>query len=127
MNEEEQRAMLMDFERNRQMLASITAQKQQLTMQLEVTKTSLEELDNTKEKSVYKVVGNILVPKSVTDMQKELNERKETVDLRLKTVEKQEETILKKLNSIRSKLEGGKEDASEKEEKEDRKSDKKRK
>ncbi|MEK6959326.1 MAG: prefoldin subunit [archaeon] len=127
MNEEEQRAMLLDFERNRQMLGSITAQKQQLTIQLEVTKTSLDELKNTKEKSVYKIVGNILVPKSVTDMEKELKERQETIDLRLKTVEKQEETILKKLNAIRAKIEGPKEDEEEKESKEDKKSDKKKK
>ena len=133
MNEEEQRAMLLDFERNRQMLGNVSMQKQQFAMQSEMINASLEELEKTKEKSVYKAVGNILVPKGVDEMKKELKEKKESVDLRLKTLEKQEENLLKKLNSIRSKVEGvaEKADAEDKEEakaKEDKaKQDKKQK
>ena len=115
MNEEEQRAMVMDFERNRQMLSTVSGQKQQLSMQKEVIGASLEELKDTKEKSVLKVVGNILVQKSVADMKKELTEQKESVDLKLKTLEKQEEVIIKKLNSIKAKIEGTEENKDSKE------------
>jgi len=115
MNDEEQRALIMDFERSRQMLGTVSQQKQQYNVQKEVISVSLEELENTKEKSVLKVVGNILIQKSVEEMKKELKEQKETTELRIKTIEKQEETLIKKLNSIKSKVEGTheKEDSSD--------------
>ena len=105
MNEEEKRAAILDFERNRQLLANISAQKQQVSLQLEVSNASLAELAKVKDKTVYKIVGNVLFPKEVAEMEKELTERKESLSLRLKTIEKQEENFLKKLNSIKSKLE----------------------
>jgi len=117
MNEDEQRALVMDFERNRQMLATISQQKQQFNVQKEVISASLDELKETKEKSVLKVVGNILVQKSVTDMKTELAEQKETTELKIKTLVKQEESIIKKLNSIKAKVEGpAKEENEEKKE-----------
>ena len=116
MNEEEQRAMIMDFERNRQMLGTISSQKQQFSVQKEVISASLDELKDTKEKSVLKVVGNILVQKPVSDMKKELEEQKETTELRIKTLEKQEENIVKKLNSIKAKVEGNTENKEDKNE-----------
>ncbi len=124
MDEGEQRAMILEFEKNRQMLGSINAQKQQVTYQLEMVDASLEELAKTKEKTVFKVVGNVLFPKDAKEMEKELKDKKESTDLRLKTLVKQEEVLLKKLNNARAKLEvqmkGGQE-ASESEEKTDKK------
>jgi len=116
MNEDEQRTMIMDFERNRQMLGTISSQRQQFGVQKEVILASLDELKETKEKSVLKVVGNILVQKSVTDMKKELEEQKETTELKIKTLEKQEENIIKKLNSIKAKVEGTTENKEDKHE-----------
>jgi prefoldin beta subunit len=105
MDESEQRAMILDFEKNRQMLGGITSQKQQVTYQLEMLDSSLEELNKTKEKTVYKIVGNILFQKDTADMKKEITEKRESTDLRLKTLAKQEEVVLKKLNTTRAKLE----------------------
>jgi len=128
MNEEEQRAAILEFERNRQMLMGITQQKQQIAMQLEMMSASLEELGKNKEKTVYKVVGNILFQKDAKEMEKELKEKKESMELRMKTVEKQEDTLVKKLNVIRSKVEGaGKENAEKAEEVKEEKAEKKRK
>jgi prefoldin beta subunit len=117
MNEEEKRGLMIDFERNRQMLGNLSSQRQQIQMQVEVIKASLEELKETKDKTVMKVVGNILVNKPVTDMKKELEEQKESFELRLKTLEKQEESLMKKLNSIKSQIEGKPEEKEEKNEK----------
>jgi prefoldin beta subunit len=105
MNEEEKRAAIVEFERNRQLLAGVSAQKQQLSFQKEVMQASIDELKKTKEDSVFKVVGNILVKKGRKEMEDELTERKESVELRLKTLQKQEEAALKKLNSIRAEME----------------------
>ena len=125
MDEGEQRAMILEFEKNRQMLGSINAQKQQVTYQLEMVDASLEELAKTKEKTVFKVIGNVLFPKDAKEMEKELKDKKESTDLRLKTLAKQEEVLLKKLNTARAKLEvqmkGGKEEAEGSEEKTDKK------
>lgn len=105
MNEDEKRALILDFEKNRQFLGNISAQKQQLGFQNEILAASLDELKNTKEKTVWKAVGNILVPKETKEMEKELKEKKDSVDLRMKTVEKQEDTLIKKLNSLKSQIE----------------------
>ncbi|MFA6064581.1 MAG: prefoldin subunit [archaeon] len=126
MDEGEQRAMILEFEKNRQMLGNVNAQKQQVTYQLEMVDASLEELAKTKEKTVFKVVGNVLFPKDAKEMEKELKDKKESTDLRLKTLAKQEEVLLKKLNTARAKLEaqmkGAKsEDADESEEKNEKK------
>lgn len=130
MNEEEQRAAILEFERNRQMLGGISQQKQQVSMQLAMINDSLEELSKTKDKTVYKVVGNVLFSKDVKEMEVELKEKKESFNLRLKTVEKQEETLIKKLKSIQSKLEAemkGEKEKAAPEEKAETKIEKKRK
>jgi len=108
--------MILDFERNRQLLASLSSQKQQISLQLEIIDASLEEMGKTKEKTVYKVIGNVLFPKDTKEMEKELKEKRESTDLRLKTFQKQEENLLKKLNSTRAKLEAEMHDEKEKEE-----------
>ncbi|MDD3083759.1 MAG: prefoldin subunit [Candidatus ainarchaeum sp.] len=106
MDEQEKRELMIDFERNRQMLGNVSAQKQQYQIQVEVIKASLEELKETKEKIVMKIIGNILINKTVSEMKKELEEQKESFELRLKTLGRQEETIVKKLNSIKAQIEG---------------------
>ena len=110
MNDEEKRALMVDFERNRQMLASVSQQRQQMSIQVEVIKASLEEIKETKEKTVMKIIGNIMISKTVEEMKKELKEQQESFELRVKTLDKQEETIMKKLNSIKSQVEGKPED-----------------
>jgi prefoldin beta subunit len=125
MNEEEKRALMVDFERNRQMLGNLSSQRQQIQMQVEVIKASLEELKETKEKTVMKVVGNILVNKPVAEMKKELEEQKESFELRVKTIQKQEESLINKLNSIKSQIEGKPEQKEDKEKKDNEKKKKK--
>ncbi len=105
MNQEEQKQLVGEFEKNRQMLYTISTQKQQSSMQLEMVKASLEELGKTKEEKVLKAVGNILVQKETKEVIKELEEKEESIGLRVKTLQKQEENTLKKLNSIKSQLE----------------------
>ncbi len=125
MNESEQRAAIMEFEKNRQMLGNISAQKQQMQIQAEVHKASLEELKNTKETTVMKVVGNIIVNKDKKEMEKEISEKVESLELRVKTLENQEEMTIKKLNVLKSQIEGtAKEETTEDEKTEKKKSKK---
>ncbi len=123
MNESEQRAAINEFEKNRQMLGNISMQKQQMQMQLEIYKASLEELKNTKETSVMKVVGNLIVNKDKKEMEKEIKEKVESIELRIKTLEKQEEMTVKKLTTLKSQIEGTSQEKSE--EKSEKKKNKK--
>lgn len=97
---------MMEFERNRNQLLSISSQKQQLQFQASALKNALDELEKTSEKKVYKAVGNILIQAPVTDVKKELKENKESTDLRIKTLQKQEDSLVSKLNKLRRELEG---------------------
>ena len=60
MNEDIQQDV-MEFDRSRNQLLNITAQKQQMQFQGNSLNEALNELEKTKEKKVYKAVGNILV------------------------------------------------------------------
>jgi len=105
MNETEQRTAIMEFEKNRQMLGNISMQKQQMQMQLEIHKASLDELKNTAETTVMKVVGNLIVNKEKKEMES-VKEKVESLELRIKTLDKQEEMTVKKLNTLKSQIEG---------------------
>lgn len=96
---------LQDFEKSRADLMSISSQKQQLELQNRMVDETLEVLDKTKEKKVYKAVGNIMVLSDRAGVEKELKEQKETLSLRVKTLQKQEDTLINKLNKLKSDIE----------------------
>ena len=72
-----------------QRLTIFATQKQQLQMHLSEIENALSELGKVKPPA-YKLIGEILVERPIEDLKKELQEKKEEIDLRMKTVEKQE-------------------------------------
>jgi prefoldin beta subunit len=60
----------------------------------------LEELEKSKEESVYKFIGNVLIKKSREEVIKELKDSKEVIDLRIKNLEKKKEELTKKLKEL---------------------------
>jgi prefoldin beta subunit len=82
----------------RQQLMFLTQQKQQLQFQMNVLENTLTELEKTKEKKVYKGVGNVFILSDKEDVLKDTKDLKETMDLRIKNIQKQEDVILKKIN-----------------------------
>jgi len=106
MEQEEMQQSIAEFERNRNQLLNVSAQKQQLQFQSGALNAALEELEKTSEKKAFKAVGNILVLCDVKELQKELSEQKESADLRVKTLQKQEDALVEKLNKLKSKIEG---------------------
>lgn len=95
----------MDFSRNRDQLISISTQKQQYQLQSATLEKSIEELEKTSEKKVYKAVGSILILSDVGQVKKDIAEQKETIDLRVKTLQKQEDALVQKLNKLKSEIE----------------------
>ncbi len=74
-------------------------------MQSNALGSALDELKETKKKTVFKAVGNILIEKDTAKVKKELEEGKEAVDLRIKTLQKQEDSLVNRLNKLKSKIE----------------------
>ena len=96
---------VMDFERSRNQLMGVSSQKQNLQIQSQTLKATLEELEKTKEKKVYKAVGNILILSDTAKVKKDVKDKQESAELRLKTLQKQEESLVNKLNSLKSEIE----------------------
>jgi len=102
---DETQQQVAQFKMGRQQLLNVGNQKQQLQVQSNTLGSALDELKETKQKTVFKAVGNILIEKEVSKVKKELQDAKESVDLRIKTLQKQEDSLVNKLNKIRSKIE----------------------
>lgn len=102
---EDFREKAIDFERSRNQLMNVSAQKQQLQMQGSALGNAIEELEKTKEKKVFKLTGNILIQSDTVAAKKELQEKKESIDLRVKTMQKQEDSLVNKLNKLKSEIE----------------------
>lgn len=87
---------LQNIEQNMQ---QFMMQKQQLQGQAVELESALKELEQSPE--AYKIIGNIMVKTSKEDLKKNLEEKKELVDLRLATIEKQENKIKSEAEELR--------------------------
>ena len=86
---EERVRQLQMFEQNMQ---NILAQKQNVQGQTLEVDNALEELKNAEGK-VYKIVGTVMIDSTKERLEKDLNERKEVLELRLKSLKKQEDSF----------------------------------
>ena len=80
-----------------QSLKSLSMKMQQIELN-----SAIKELENVEE--AYKIVGNIMVLSKKEDLVKDLQSKKETVDLRIQTMEKQEEQFKEKANKIQGEV-----------------------
>ncbi len=85
-----------------QSMQSILGQKQQFQSQLIEIESALSELKKSEE--AYKIVGNIMVASKKDVLEKDLNSKKEVINLRLKTLEKQENQIKDKAEKLQSEV-----------------------
>ena len=53
---------------------------------------------------VFQIIGNIMVVTSKSKLKKELNEKKEIIDLRLKTIDKQEDKLRAKATELQKEV-----------------------
>lgn len=92
--------LVQQFQMYQQQYQTILVQKEQMRLQeLEIDK-ALEELKSTKDGKAYKITGPIMVKKDAEDLKKELEEKKEDMDVRVKTLNKAEERIKSKLKEM---------------------------
>lgn len=97
---QEKIVQLQQLEQN---LQAFLMQKQSTQTQLLEIENALEELDKTKGET-YKIIGPIMVGTDKNNLKKELEEKKEIVNLKLKNLEKQEELIKEKATKIQAEV-----------------------
>ena len=71
---------------------NILMQKQTIQSQVLEIENALGELQKTKQQP-YKIIGTVMIASNKEELEKDLNEKKETFTLRIKKLEKQEEQI----------------------------------
>ena len=92
--------LIEQFQLYQQQYQSILFQKEQLRLQQLELEKALEELEATKVEKAYKITGPIMIKKNKDDLKKELEEKKEDIDLRLKTLTKAEGRVTNKLKDM---------------------------
>ncbi|MBR9683369.1 prefoldin subunit beta [Candidatus Woesearchaeota archaeon] len=85
-----------------QNLQNTLLQKQQFQKQSMEIDSALEELKDSS--AAYKIIGNIMVASKKPDLQKDLQQKKELIDLRLKNFEKQEQMLKEKAEELQKKV-----------------------
>lgn len=77
-------------------------QRQMIQTQILEIESALKELE-TSDNS-YKIIGNIMVKSNKTDLNKELNSKKEMLEIRVKSIEKQEKLIKEKASALQKEV-----------------------
>jgi len=85
-----------------QSLQALLMQKQQFQLQQVEVQSALKELESVNE--AYKIVGNIMVLTKKDDLLKELQQKKDVVELRIMTMEKQENQFRDKASKIQEEV-----------------------
>jgi len=96
--------MVLQLQQYQQQAQTILIQKQQIETQLTDVMSALESLEGVKDEDVYKAVGPILAKMKAKDVTKELDDRRETLELRIKTLTRQEEKVNEKVTDLSDKV-----------------------
>lgn len=82
---------------------NLMLQKQIFQLELSETENALSNLKDVKGE-VYKIVGNLMFKAEKEILKKELEHKRELLDLRIRSIEKQEDDMSKKGLKIRGEL-----------------------
>jgi prefoldin beta subunit len=82
---------------------SLLLQKQAFQLELNETESALEEAKKSSDE-IYKIVGQIMLKAKKQDLLKELEEKKDILNLRIKSLENQEKIFQERLERARKEL-----------------------
>jgi len=85
-----------------QNMQNLMMQKQQFQSQLVEVTSAMEELESTEQ--AYKIIGNIMVLSKKDDLKKDLESKREMVELRIKAIEKQESDMKDKAKDLQQEV-----------------------
>ena len=100
----EHKAKVSQLQILQQNLQSLLVQKQQFQIQLNEIESAASELKDAKQ--TYKIVGNIMVLGEKESISKQLDQRRDIIELRIKTIESQEEKLRKKAEELQKEILG---------------------
>ena len=92
-----------DLQLLEQNLQNFNLQKQKFQVELMEIENALKELADEK-KETYKIVSNIMIETDPKELKKELESKKEVINLRIKNLEKQETSIRNKAEEIQKEV-----------------------
>ncbi len=96
---------IMQFQEIQERIRALITRKQQLEVELREVERTLDELkDINNETPIFKFTGRVLIRVSKENIVRELNDRKETLELHIKTLEKQEVQARKRFEELRQDL-----------------------
>ena len=87
-----------------QNLQNFLMQRQQFQTHLVEMESALSEIDKTDK--AYKIVGNIMVLAKKEDLKKDLESKKELMEVRIQALEKQESQLQEKAQKIKEEVMG---------------------
>jgi len=102
----QQEQILEQFQAYQQQAQNVLAQRNAFSLELRDINNALDELKKTEEEKVYKISGPLLIKSNKEEVMKELEERRDIIELRLKTLERQEAKIKEKLEELKEKIKG---------------------
>ena len=85
-----------------QNVQQLHAQKQQFQAQLFEQDNAIKELKTAKQ--AYKIIGNVMLSAEPKDLQKELEERKEMLQLRIDSIDKQSSQLKDKAKALQEEV-----------------------
>jgi prefoldin beta subunit len=100
---EYQQNKIMQLQMMEQNMQNVLSQKQSFQAQAAEIENALTELKETKEQ-VFKVIGTTMISTDKNKLEKELNSKKEILDLKIKNFEKQEKQIKEKFEELQSEV-----------------------
>lgn len=86
-----------------QNIQNFSMQRQSFQSQALEIENALDQLEKTKG-ATYKIVNSIMISVPKEDLKKELQSKKEVVDLRIKSVEKQENKLKEQASEIQAEV-----------------------
>ncbi|MBN1644848.1 prefoldin subunit [Candidatus Woesearchaeota archaeon] len=87
-----------------QQLQQFALQKQQFQTQLFEIESAITESEKTEK--AYKIVGNLMILSDKKTLKKELEQKKEIINLRIKNIEKQEKNIQENAKKLQEEILG---------------------
>ncbi|EHP69438.1 MAG: prefoldin subunit beta [Metallosphaera yellowstonensis] len=101
----ELQTQLLKLQQLQSQLERLAYEKSVIEGELREVNEVLKELSNLPQDSpIYKIVGNLLVKQDRTNVQNELNERKELLELKSRTYQKQEGLLRKQFEDLQKKV-----------------------
>jgi prefoldin beta subunit len=86
-----------------QQIQSLLIQKQTFQLELDETENALEEVTKTNE-GIYKLLGNVLLKTSKSEVEKELKQKKDILSLRTKYIKNQEKNLNEEKEKLRKEV-----------------------